>query len=408
MEKHDVVIIGAGPGGLSAAKMLATYGKDVLVLDKDPEDKLGTIGGEPFAKFITRSAMRKLPSTLYNMFTQKHRFHNYEISLDILDFKTAVVDCVDLAQWQLKTAKSAGAEIRDQSYVSKVMKKDNKIVLMDGEEIGYNYLIAAHGTNVNTAKMLGLKTNPAIIVGYILDGKIDDVISINYNTDIGWQSCWIIPWKKCTFIGSGDFAVFHQLRKKRRDLERWFEEERGINLKDGREISRTINWVWNGFKHKNIFLVGDAASFNNTLAQFGIGQAIESGEIAAKAIIDERYNYKKDVKMLYRHHKTMGLGETSTEWMRWIMDTGSMINSMPKMLDITKRAAKKIESSRLGNLLWSSTNNFIVKHLIVNHPAFCQVVYWAYIYAPTTMSSMETMKRWMEYVYNMDDIEENY
>jgi len=44
MEKHEVVIVGAGPGGLKAAQTLAKYGKkDTLVLEALPEKKMGSI-----------------------------------------------------------------------------------------------------------------------------------------------------------------------------------------------------------------------------------------------------------------------------------------------------------------------------------------------------------------------------
>lgn len=41
MEKHEVVIVGAGPAGLKAAEILAENGKDVLVIERSPEKRIG-------------------------------------------------------------------------------------------------------------------------------------------------------------------------------------------------------------------------------------------------------------------------------------------------------------------------------------------------------------------------------
>ena len=42
MEKHEVIIVGAGPAGLQLAKILAENGKDVLVLERLSEEKIGS------------------------------------------------------------------------------------------------------------------------------------------------------------------------------------------------------------------------------------------------------------------------------------------------------------------------------------------------------------------------------
>jgi len=39
MEKYDVVIVGTGPGGLQAAKVLAENNKSVLILEKKQKNR---------------------------------------------------------------------------------------------------------------------------------------------------------------------------------------------------------------------------------------------------------------------------------------------------------------------------------------------------------------------------------
>ena len=63
---------------------------------------------------------------------------------------------------------------------------------------------------------------------------------------------------------------------------------------------------YHGFKHGNIFLTGDAASFACSADGEGIYQAIRSGEIAARAIIDPKWNYKSELRDLLRYHRYEG------------------------------------------------------------------------------------------------------
>jgi len=63
---------------------------------------------------------------------------------------------------------------------------------------------------------------------------------------------------------------------------------------------------YHGFRHGNIFLTGDAASFICTVSGEGIYQAIRSGEIAAKCITDPEWNYKPELQDLLKYHRYGG------------------------------------------------------------------------------------------------------
>ena len=86
-------------------------------------------------------------------------------------------------------------------------------------------------------------------------------------------------------------------------FNRW-AEEKGIDLSKAKRRAYPEYWGYHGFKHGNIFLTGDA--FACTVDGEGIYQAIRSGEIAAKTIIDPKWNYKPELRDLLRYHKYLG------------------------------------------------------------------------------------------------------
>jgi len=88
-------------------------------------------------------------------------------------------------------------------------------------------------------------------------------------------------------------------------FNRW-AEEKGIDLSKAKKRAHPIYNGYHGFKHGNIFLTGDAASFVCTADEEGIYQALKSGEIAAKCIIDPRWNYKPELRDLVRYHRYLG------------------------------------------------------------------------------------------------------
>jgi len=102
MEKHEIVIIGAGPGGLTAAKELAKKDRDVLLLERKPEDKIGekVCGGG-----LPERVWKDVPSSLFKgVFTPIIHLGGIEATAQLLGMKVASVDRIDLGQYQLREA----------------------------------------------------------------------------------------------------------------------------------------------------------------------------------------------------------------------------------------------------------------------------------------------------------------
>jgi len=104
MEKHDVVIVGAGPAGLKVAELLGNAGKDVLVIERKREKE---IGEKTCAGGLTPKTMKFIPEELYEKV-----FHSCSVYLNnqAIEYKNenpliATVDRHKLGQYMLKKQK---------------------------------------------------------------------------------------------------------------------------------------------------------------------------------------------------------------------------------------------------------------------------------------------------------------
>ena len=193
--KYDVIIVGAGPAGLSCADELKNSDFSVLIVEKNltigPKICGGGITGLVSKYYIPNIKSRKFPkliAVLYNN-QQKVDFVN--------PLKT--IDRYDLGQHQLKNIENAKniTVIKD----TKVNYIKNKTIFTDKGKFYFKYIVGADGSNSIVRKHLGLNTKLCVgILCYVID-ITNDLIWNFYPNDLKSGYLWVFPHKDYTNIG---------------------------------------------------------------------------------------------------------------------------------------------------------------------------------------------------------------
>jgi geranylgeranyl reductase len=209
-----------------------------------------------------------------------------------------------MGQYQMAEAEIGGATILPDSHVVSLNREEHTISFSSDnksevKKLRYDYLIGSDGSNSVIARGLGFKNDNAMTVQWFIKPRWDCEIVINDNLGLAYG--WIFPQNEYASVGAGTMPRFMPMGRFRRIFEDWCYQH-DIQL-EGKVRAAPVKFNYNGFKFGDIFLVGDAASFNFTTVGEGMYQAMRSGEIAANAIIDEKYKWKKDVRKLLLYHR---------------------------------------------------------------------------------------------------------
>ncbi len=191
MEKHEIVIVGAGPAGLSAAVKCAKEGVKTLLIErrKIPSHKYSVVcalaGSNTLKKLygIDASKFGGNPISNYAFFR-----HNYSVAgkinlnLNVKNFGIALTG-KEFEEYMLGLA---DLNIL-QAIVTGCARKEGEIVLnlSNGESVKTKILIDASGPLREPSRMLGKGWNPKYSwthMGYILEGVKPEEFGIDSET----------------------------------------------------------------------------------------------------------------------------------------------------------------------------------------------------------------------------------
>ena len=311
---HDVVVVGAGPGGSAAAHYLAQSGLDVVLLDKAdfPREKTCGDGLTPralgvlkdmcildeVASFAYRINGLELHGSKGNTMTTPIPEHpdypNYAFTAPRLKLDEAI----------LKRAIASGSKFRDNSRVRGLSQfSDHAEVLAShrGREVRFKgrVVVLAVGANLSLLYKIGiLKKAPNLILavrGYFegveglsdrLQAHFSEVPLPGYgwvfpisdssaNVGIGSWNAWA-PWRKpsTSTRTALDHFLAHNPRLKTMMIHAQLDGPvKGFPLR--------VDFARSPTCHGRILLVGESAGLVSPLTCEGIDFALESGRLAA-------------------------------------------------------------------------------------------------------------------------------
>ena len=297
--KYDVIIIGAGPGGLACAEELKNSALSVLLLEKN-----NTIGPKVCAGGLTRlDAGFNLPKGKSREFKTQHIFVNGKEHNLQLAYPLKTISRTKLGQFQLKKLQGAkNIDIQTNTAVLEI--KADRIITQDGI-IDFKYLVGADGSNSLVRKYLKLPSSQNMGLYYDLD-LLSNKFEWHINTK-AWGSAylWVFPHLDHTNIGFHFNPKLISAASAKKILDQFLRDNNYVFRKENFR-SAPLNYNYQGFSFGSVFLVGDAAGLVSKATGEGITMALISGKEIAHKLLNPQYSVTElhnVIKIMQRHTK---------------------------------------------------------------------------------------------------------
>ena len=292
MRTCDVLIVGGGPAGSSAARQLKRAGADVLVLDKERFPRLKLCAG-----WITPDVVSDLE---LDIAAYPHRFLTFErmhIHVKGLHLPVRCVQHsirrVEFDAWLLERS---GAPVL-QHAVRNIREEEGAYIV--DEAFRCRYLIGAGGTRCPVYRTLFRELNPR--------ASELQTVTLEHEIEYDWRDpachlwffehglpgyAWYVP-KQNGWLNVGIGGMADRLKAGGRSIhEHWALFTRML----GGRLARGANYDPAGYSYYlrgrvdvvrrgNAFIAGDAAGLATRDMAEGIGPAVRSGLRAAEAIL---------------------------------------------------------------------------------------------------------------------------
>ncbi len=291
MPHYDLVILGAGPAGASAAVTARKNGLSVALVDKARFPRAKLCGG-----LVTGRCAGHLKE-VFDLDIDPQLFEtrrNFEFYMDgqPLGRLDGVPPAHLTMRWNFdqllfSRAIAAGAVDYSGQRVETLDLSANRVTLHAGEVLDYGCLIGADGVQSITARAIFGEPFDKTRVGFALEIEgptVEPDTQTRIRIDFAaadWGYGWSFPKRASTTIGLGGLHARNPEMKAR--LAAYLDR-----LGTGQGLKVKGHFLpFGGYRsvpgRGNVLLAGDAAGFVDPITGEGIGHAIQSGRLAAEA-----------------------------------------------------------------------------------------------------------------------------
>ena len=328
MMEYDVLVIGAGPGGSTAARYAARHGLNVLLIEKRPDIGSPVRCGEGISKsWLPEVEIEPQPQWISNEVKGARVFSPDEKSIIKLTEKQAgnevgyVIERDKFDKYLAKLAGEEGAEIWVKSPAISLIFENGKVVgarirkMGKVEEVRAKVIIGADGFESQVGRWAKINTmlKDRDIVSCIEYRMVGIDINKEF-TDFYLGSCapggyvWVFPKGK----SEANVGIGVALNKLKRpgEVKKYLDDfiEKHPGLKKGKTIEIITGAVStcslpNSIVTDNVMLVGDAARLIDPITGGGVANACISGKLAGEAAYEAIKSKNTSKEFLKEHYE---------------------------------------------------------------------------------------------------------
>lgn len=297
MATKSVAVVGAGPAGATAARVLAERGVDVTCYEARRFPRQKPCGGG-----LTPKSLKLIPDRVRQASVARiseTEIRSRHMPVFVASSTRSTITMVDRSAFDyalLDCAAQAGAVIREDARVQDIAETDGGVAVATSKHRDvYDAVVVADGANSACARALGLPTvahRRSLALEFDSPPpphRADDLARLSFDVPGGYA--WYFPKGDHANLGVGAKYPLNAPTQFAGTLKQHLRSfARGLSIDFDERLVRG-HWIPYGLRPEplatpRIVLAGDAAGTADPLLCEGISFAIVSGIVAAGTIID--------------------------------------------------------------------------------------------------------------------------